>query len=87
MHAHGVPLVCGTAPLPRAIAGDFARWRPTVFPSVPAVWGALAAAELGPAAFTSLRLAISAGAPLPPGVARASIRGAGLRCSAGAARR
>lgn len=69
--AHGVPLVCGSAPLPQAIADDFARWRPTVFPSVPAVYRALAAASIPPAALASLRLAISAGAPLPPEVAAA----------------
>ena len=68
--AQGVPLVCGTAPLPQAIGADFARWRPTVFPSVPAVWRALAASELGREALASLRLAISAGAPLAPEVAR-----------------
>jgi len=65
--ARGVPLVCGTAPLPHAIAADFARWRPTVFPGVPAMWRALAASDL---ALDSLRLGISAGAPLPPEVAR-----------------
>ncbi len=65
--AAGVPVVCGTAPLPHAIAADFARWRPTVFPGVPAMWRALAASEL---ALPGLRLAISAGAPLPPEVAR-----------------
>ncbi len=65
--ASGVPLVCGTAPLPHAIAADFARWRPTVFPGVPAMWRALAASDL---ALPGLRLAISAGAPLPPEVAR-----------------
>jgi long-chain acyl-CoA synthetase len=65
--AQGVPLVCGTAPLPHAIAADFARWRPTVFPGVPAVWRALAASDV---ALTSLRLGISAGAPLPADVAR-----------------
>jgi acyl-coenzyme A synthetase/AMP-(fatty) acid ligase len=56
--------------LPHAIADDFVRWRPTVFPSVPAVWRALAAAEIAPAALESLRVAISAGAPLPLEVAR-----------------
>ncbi|MFI5337943.1 MAG: class I adenylate-forming enzyme family protein [Opitutales bacterium] len=66
--AQGVPLVCGTAPLPHAIAADFARWRPTVFPGVPALWRALTAVELE---LPGLRLAISAGAPLPPEVARA----------------
>lgn len=65
--AHGVPLVCGCSPLPHAIAADFARWRPTVFPGVPAMWRALAASDL---ALPGLRLAISAGAPLPPEVAR-----------------
>jgi acyl-coenzyme A synthetase/AMP-(fatty) acid ligase len=65
--AQGVPLVCGSAPLPHAIAADFARWRPTVFPGVPAMWRALAASSV---ALASLRLGISAGAPLPPEVAR-----------------
>ena len=65
--AHGVPLVCGTAPLPRAIAEDFARWRPTVFPGVPALWRALAASEVK---LPGLRLAISAGSPLPGQVAQ-----------------
>lgn len=65
--AHGVPLVCGAAPLPHAIAADFARWKPTVFPSVPAVWRALAASDV---ILKSLRLGISAGAPLPIEVAQ-----------------
>jgi acyl-CoA synthetase (AMP-forming)/AMP-acid ligase II len=65
--AQGLPLVCGTAPLPHAIAADFARWQPTVFPGVPAVWRALAASDV---ILRSLRLGISAGAPLPPEVAR-----------------
>lgn len=65
--AQGVPLVCGTAPLPHAIGADFARWRPTVFPGVPTLWRALAASDL---VLPSLRLGISAGAPLPPEVAR-----------------
>lgn len=65
--AKGVPVICGTAPLPHAIAADFARWRPTVFPGVPTLWRALAASAL---ALPGLRLGISAGAPLPPEVAR-----------------
>jgi long-chain acyl-CoA synthetase len=66
--AQGVPLVCGSAPLPHAIAADFSRWRPTVFPGVPSMWRALgAAADL---TLPGLRLAISAGAPLSPDVAR-----------------
>jgi len=65
--AQGVPLVCGASPLPHAIAEDFARWRPTVFPGVPAMWRALAGSDL---ALPGLRLGISAGAALPPEVAR-----------------
>jgi acyl-coenzyme A synthetase/AMP-(fatty) acid ligase len=66
--AHGVPLVVGDTFLPQSIEADFARWRPTVFPCVPAVWRALAASEV---ALPGLRLAISAGEPLSPEVARA----------------
>lgn len=65
--AQGVPLVCGTAALPHAIAADFAQWRPTVFPGVPALWRALAASDVQ---LDSLRLGISAGAPLSPEAAR-----------------
>ncbi len=62
--ARGIPLVCGSAPLPHAIAADFARWRPTVFPGVPAIFRALNSSGLEAKALESLRLAISAGAPL-----------------------
>lgn len=74
--AHGVPLVCGSAPLPHAIAADFSRWKPTVFPSVPAVWRALAASGV---TLKSLRLGISAGAPLPTEVAQDFTRRFGRR--------
>lgn len=65
--AQGVSLVCGSAALPQAMADDFARWSPTVFPGVPAMWRALAASDVK---LASLRLGISAGAPLAPEVAR-----------------
>ena len=65
--AAGVPMVIGSAALPPAIAEDFMRWQPTVFPSVPMVWRALASSTV---TLASLRLAISAGAPLAPEVAR-----------------
>jgi acyl-coenzyme A synthetase/AMP-(fatty) acid ligase len=71
LFAQGVPVVCGTAPLPQAIAEDFGRWQPTVLPSVPAVFRALVEADIAPATCASLRLAISAGAPLPPETAAA----------------
>jgi len=77
--ARGVPLVCGDAPLPQAIAGDFLRWHPTVFPGVPAVWRALAEADVDPMSMRSLRLAISAGAPLPAEVAQAFLARIGIR--------
>ena len=67
LFAQGIPLVCGTSPLPHAIATDFARWRPTVFPGVPAMWRALAGSDVR---LGSLRLGVSAGAPLPVEVAR-----------------
>ncbi|HYC71185.1 MAG TPA: class I adenylate-forming enzyme family protein [Opitutaceae bacterium] len=69
--AFGIPVALGTSPLPHAIAADFARCAPTVFPGVPAVWRGLAESSLDAAALRSLRLGISAGAPLPPEVARA----------------
>lgn len=65
--AQGIPLVIGSSPLPHAIAADFARWQPTVFPGVPAMWRGLAGSEL---ALPGLRLAISAGAQLAPEVAQ-----------------
>ncbi len=80
--AQGLPLVCGSAPLPQAIANDFAAWRPTIFPSVPAIWSALARADLGPGALGSLRLAVSAGAPLAPEVAQAFLGRFGRRLHA-----
>lgn len=64
--AAGVPLLVGASPFPHAIAADFARERPSVFPGVPAVWRGLADANVQ---LPGLRLAISAGAPLDPAVA------------------
>jgi long-chain acyl-CoA synthetase len=63
--AQGTPLVCASAPMPHALAADCARWRPTVFPAVPALLRALAASDIATDALRSLRLVISAGAPLP----------------------
>lgn len=69
--AQGTALVHAGSPLPQALAADCARWRPTVFPAVPALLGALVRAEIAPAALQSLRLVISAGAPLAAEVAAA----------------
>lgn len=80
--ALGVPLVCGAAALPQAIAEDCERWQPTVLPSVPVVFRALVASGIAPSALRSLRRAISAGAPLPPEVARAFAERFGRRIHA-----
>jgi long-chain acyl-CoA synthetase len=77
--AAGVPLVCGESPLPHAIARDFSRYGPTVFPGVPAVWRALAESSVEPESMRSLRLAISAGAHLAAEVARAFAGRLGIR--------
>jgi long-chain acyl-CoA synthetase len=74
--AQGIPLVCGSAPLPQAVAADFARWAPTVLPGVPAMWRALAQSDV---ALPTLRLGISAGAPLAPEVAREFFARTGTR--------
>ena len=67
----GTPIVCGAVALPHAIADEVARWRPTVFPTVPALLRALAMAEIAPEQLASLRTVISAGAPLAADVAMA----------------
>jgi len=69
--AQGVSLVVGSAALPQVIASEFARWRPTVLPGVPPIFRGLTLAQIEPASLASLRLAISAGALLPPEVAQA----------------
>lgn len=67
----GTAVLCSASPLPHAIAADCARWRPTVFPAVPTLLRALARAEVAPESLASLRLVISAGAPLSAEVASA----------------
>lgn len=60
----GTPIVCASVPLPHALAADIARWRPNVFPAVPALLRALAQADLPTDALSSLRTVISAGSRL-----------------------
>ena len=76
--AQGTPLVCASAPLPHALAADCKRWRPTVFPAVPALLRALAASDIATDALGSLRLVISAGSPLPEETAQAFFARTGL---------
>lgn len=64
----GVPLVAAEDALPRAVLSGIAASGATVLPAVPAVFQALGAVE---GAMPSLRLCISAGAPLRPDTARA----------------
>lgn len=67
----GTAIVCGATALPQAIAAEIARWRPTVFPTVPAILRALVEADIAPAQLASLRTVISAGAPLAAEIAAA----------------
>lgn len=69
--AQGTAIVSGAPVLPQALAEAIARWRPTVFPAVPALLRALAASDIAPAQVQSLRTVISAGAALSPEIARA----------------
>jgi acyl-coenzyme A synthetase/AMP-(fatty) acid ligase len=69
--ARGTALVCGSAALPHAMATEIGRFRPTVFPAVPALLRALVAAEVPRAALQTVRTIVSAGAPLAPEIARA----------------
>jgi long-chain acyl-CoA synthetase len=66
----GTADVCSIPPLPQAIAAAVARWRPTVFPAVPALLRALVETEADPRQWRSLRTVLSAGAPLAPEVAQ-----------------
>jgi acyl-CoA synthetase (AMP-forming)/AMP-acid ligase II len=67
----GTAILCGVPLLPQALGEAMGRWRPTVFPAVPALLRALAASELPAGQLCSLRTVISAGAPLAPEVAQA----------------
>jgi acyl-CoA synthetase (AMP-forming)/AMP-acid ligase II len=67
--AQGTAVLCGVPALPQALAAAIARYRPTVFPAVPAILRALAESEIPPGRLRSLRLVITAGAPLSPEVA------------------
>lgn len=69
--AQGTAIVCGAAPLPHAMAATIARWRPQVFPAVPALLRALVVSDIPAEQLASLRTVISAGAPLAADVAEA----------------
>ncbi len=67
----GTRVVCASSVLPHALAADISRFRPTVLATVPPVLRALAASGLGKESLNPLRLVISAGSALQPGVAEA----------------
>lgn len=59
---HGVPLILVSSPLPEAVRRAAEGESPTTLPAVPAMWRAWHEAKAIP---SNVRLAISAGAPLP----------------------
>ncbi len=59
---HGIPLILGGSPLPEIVRAAGERFPAVTLPAVPALWRAWADAN---AITRSVRLAISAGAPLP----------------------
>jgi long-chain acyl-CoA synthetase len=59
---HGIPLVLVDSPLPRSVAAAAAPWESITLPAVPALWRSWHEADLIP---RQVRLAVSAGAPLP----------------------
>lgn len=63
----GVPVVCGSSPFPHVIASEFTQGNANVLPAVPALFAALIRAGVR---LPGLRLAITAGAPLKPEIAR-----------------
>ncbi|MEO0796856.1 MAG: class I adenylate-forming enzyme family protein [Verrucomicrobiota bacterium] len=65
---NGVPLVLGSSAFPRAIAEEVRRHQATVFPGVPAIFEGLANTD--DVRLDSLRLAITAAAPLKPELAK-----------------
>jgi acyl-coenzyme A synthetase/AMP-(fatty) acid ligase len=66
----GTAIVVAGSPLPHALAEVTARFRPTVFPTVPVVLAALVRADVPAGALASLRVVVSAGSALPPTTAR-----------------
>ncbi|MDB6128404.1 MAG: hypothetical protein JWM35_2300 [Verrucomicrobia bacterium] len=67
----GTAIVSGADVLPHALAAAIATWLPPVFPAVPTLLRGWAEAEIPPRQLRSLRMVISAGAPLAPEIAQA----------------
>ncbi len=75
----GVPLVAAKDSLPRALWSGVAASAATVLPAVPAIFRALGGVARDALDGGRLRLCISAGAPLPPRVAREFREAHGLK--------
>ena len=73
---HGIPLLLGPSSLPEALRSATAGAGEFTLPAVPALWRAWHEANAIP---TAVRLAISAGAPLPMALEREVFRRCGLK--------
>ncbi len=73
---HGIPLVLGGAPLPEIVRTRAEQFDAITLPAVPALWRAWNEAN---AISPSVRLAISAGAPLPLSLERVIFEKRGLK--------
>ncbi len=73
---HGIPLILAPSPLPQAVRQASALMPALTLPAVPALWSAWHEAGAIP---EQVRLAISAGAPLPAALEEAVFEKAGLK--------
>jgi long-chain acyl-CoA synthetase len=73
---HGIPLILAPAPLPEIIRRATENEKSVTLPAVPAMWRAWHEAV---AISQNLRLAISAGAPLPAGLEQEVFKSLGLK--------
>ena len=73
---HGIPLILGPSPLPEAVRLTTRSAAALTLPAVPALWRAWHEAKAIP---PNLRLAISAGAPLPAALERAVFDATGIK--------
>lgn len=73
---HGIPLILAPSPLPEAMRQAAASHPALTLPAVPALWRAWHEVVAVP---PNVRLAISAGAPLSPGLEQTLFRACGLK--------
>lgn len=73
---HGIPLVLAPAPLPEIVRQAATTSPAMTLPAVPAMWRAWHEAKAIP---NNIRLAISAGAPLPLGLEQEIFRSSGIK--------